>query len=156
MFSYHIYLEQTNNIYMQRKYAHCCSVCFVLLVCGWFKPAGKKKRFSHLLGFVELRLSPPQRLSLGIPIKSKNRKRAGVRWEEGKGLSRPLVSLSPSHRAPRAFFFLGPRPHPPPPPMIKRGLGGGAERGATERIFRQIRAREQQKFWGLVRTKLNL
>ena len=71
----------------------------------------KKKRFSHLLGFVESRLSPAQRYPLGIPIKSKNRKRAGGRWEKGKGGSRPLFSLPLSHRAPRAFFFLVPHPH---------------------------------------------
>ena len=65
----------------------------------------------------------------------------------GRGKRREQASVFPSHRAPRAFFFLVPRP---PYDKKRRGLCGGAERGATERIFRQIRDREQQKFWDFV------
>ena len=54
------------------------------------------------------KLPPPQRLSLGIPIKiaiiEKNKKRAGDDGKREKARE-PLFSLSPSHRAPRLFFF---------------------------------------------------
>ena len=57
---------------------------------------------------VEKYLSPPQRLQMDIPIKiaiiEKQEARCG-RWEERKGGSLNLCSLSPSHRAPRALFF---------------------------------------------------
>ena len=112
---------------MQRKFAHCCSVCFVPLVCGWCQQ--EKKRFSHLLGFVELRLSPPQRLPLGIPIKSKNRKRARGRWEEGKGGSRPLFSLPIVPRALSFSLSLA-------LPTIKRGEASVGER--REELWREF------------------
>ena len=112
---------------MQRKFAHCCSVCFVPLVCGWCQQ--EKKRFSRLLGFVELRLSPPQRLPLGIPIKSKNRKRARGRWEEGKGGSRPLFSLPIVPRALSFSLSLA-------LPTIKRGEASVGER--REELWREF------------------
>ena len=59
---------------------------------------------------------PPQRLSLGIPMKkqwSKNRIRAG---DDGK--REKAASLSPSHRTPRAFIF----PSPQPPYDTRRPL----------------------------------
>ena len=71
----------------------------------------------------------------------------------GRGKRREQASLFPSHHAPRAFFFLVPRP---PYDKKRRGLCGGAERGAMERIFRQIRDREQQKFWDLVHAYLDI
>ena len=42
--------------------------------------------------------------------------------EEGKGGKRPLFSLSPSHRALRAFFFFLPSL-----PTTQKGLCGGGE-----------------------------
>ena len=89
----------------------------------------KKKRFSHLLGFVELRLSPPQGLPLGITIKSKNRKRAGGRWEEGKGGSRPLFSLPIVPRALSFSLSLA-------LPTIKRGEASVGER--REELWREF------------------
>ena len=62
-------------------------------------------------------LSPPQRLPLGIPIKQEpmtlhqnniKEKIASARGTMGRGKRRPLVSLPPSHRAPRAFFSFSP------------------------------------------------
>ena len=62
-------------------------------------------------------LSPPQRLLLGIPIKQEPmtlhqnniiEKIASARGTMGRGKRRPLVSLPPSHRAPRAFFSFSP------------------------------------------------
>ena len=73
-------------------------------------------------------LSPPQRLPLGIPIKQEPmtlhqniiiEKIASARGTMGRGKRRPLVSLPPSHRAPRVFFFL------PSLPTTQRGLCGG-------------------------------
>ena len=62
----------------------------------------------------------PQRLRLDISTITiiKNTKRGG-RLEEGKGGSLGLaLSLSPSHRLPRALFF----PFPQPPYDTKRPL----------------------------------
>jgi len=56
-------------------------------------------------------LSPPQRLPLGIPMKIaiiEKQEAPYERWEEGKGGSLTLFSLSPSHRAPRAPFSFFP------------------------------------------------
>ena len=52
-------------------------------------------------------LSPPQRLPLGVPIKIAIVEKQKARGETmGRGNRRePLCSLSPSHPAPRAFFF---------------------------------------------------
>ena len=69
-------------------------------------------------------LFPPQRLSLGFPIKiaiiEKIERSRGTmgRWKRWES----LFSLSPSHRAPRALFFLLPR-------------GASVEESATTRNF---------------------
>ena len=63
-------------------------------------------------------LSPPHRLPLDVLTITiiENTKRGG-RWEEGTGLGVAL-SLFPSHRPKRAFFF----PSPQPPYDTKRPL----------------------------------
>lgn len=62
---------------------------------------------------IGIQLSPPHRFPLDIPIKiatiEKQKAREG-RWEEGKDGS---MSLSGSHRAPRAFFLFLPGPGRP-------------------------------------------
>ena len=56
-------------------------------------------------------LSPPQRLPLGVPIKTaimeKQKARGGTmgRGKRREPLFLTSLSLSPSHRTPRAFFF---------------------------------------------------
>ena len=136
---------------MQRKYAHCCSVCFVLLVCGWFKPAGKKKTIFSSVGICWVTALSSAEAPAGYHNKVEKQKARGGKM--GRGKRREQASLFPSHRVPRAFFFLFPRP---PYDKKRRGLCGGAERGAMERIFRQIRDREQQKFWDLVHAYLDI
>ena len=74
-------------------------------------------------------LSPPQRLPLGIPIKQEPmtlhqnniiEKIASARGTMGRGKRRPLVSLPPSHRAPRAFFLSPQPPHNTKRPLRRR------------------------------------
>ena len=130
---------------MQGKYAHCCSVCFVLLVCGWFKPAGKKKTIFSSVGICWVTALSSVKAPAGYHNKVEKQKARGGKM--GRGKRREQASLLPSHRAPRAFFFLVARP---PYDKKRRGLCRGAERRAMERIFRQIRDCEQQKFWDLV------
>ena len=78
----------------------------------------------HWINFYRLdNLSPSQRLPLGISIKiaiiEKKWKARGGRWEEGKG-EKPLFSLPPFHRAPRALF-LSPQPPHKTKKLLRRG-----------------------------------
>ena len=68
----------------------------------------------------------------GYPNKNSNNEKIesaqGTR-EEGKGGKRRLYSLSPSHRAPRAFFFFLPSL-----PTTQKGLCGGEGRELKGRL----------------------
>ena len=59
----------------------------------------------------------------GYPNKNSNNESAQGTREEGKGGKRRLYSLSPSHRAPRAFFFFLSSL-----PTTQKGLCGGERR----------------------------
>ena len=74
-------------------------------------------------------LSPLQRLSLGIPVKTAMiKKKASARWTVGRVKRREPHFLSfPSYCPPRAFFL----PSPEPPSVTKTPLGGGG----GERVF---------------------
>ena len=114
---------------MRGKYAHCCSVCFVLLVCGWFKPAGKKKTIFSSVGICWVTALSSVKAPAGYHNKVEKQKARGGRWEEGKGGSRPLFSLPIVPRALSFSLSLA-------LPTIKRGEASVGER--REELWREF------------------